>query len=68
MEQPIQTTGKDAPLRYDVRLLGRILRETVRAQGVDGNPQGLLERFAWNCPAVIAFREIDAVVIASSGN
>jgi phosphoenolpyruvate carboxylase len=30
-----QTTDKDAPLRYDIRLLGRILGETVRAQEGD---------------------------------
>jgi len=29
---PIEPTEKDAPLRYDIRLLGRILGETVRAQ------------------------------------
>ncbi|MBI1779620.1 MAG: phosphoenolpyruvate carboxylase [Proteobacteria bacterium] len=32
MKQSIQTSDKDAPLRYDIRLLGRILGETVRAQ------------------------------------
>jgi len=32
METSSQTTDKDAPLRYDIRLLGRILGETVRAQ------------------------------------
>ena len=30
-----QTSDKDAPLRYDIRLLGRILGETVRAQEGD---------------------------------
>ncbi|HEX3500456.1 MAG TPA: phosphoenolpyruvate carboxylase [Stellaceae bacterium] len=35
MDQPIQTTDKDAPLRYDIRLLGRVLGETVRAQEGD---------------------------------
>ena len=34
MDQP-SPTDKDAPLRYDIRLLGRILGETVRAQ--EGN-------------------------------
>ena len=29
---PIEPTEKDAPLRYDIRLLGRILGDTVRAQ------------------------------------
>ena len=47
MEQAIQTTGKGAPLRYDIRHLGCILGETVPARGVDGKPHGLLERFAW---------------------
>ena len=32
---PIEPTEKDAPLRYDVRLLGRILGDTVRAQEGD---------------------------------
>jgi phosphoenolpyruvate carboxylase len=33
MNAPSETAGdKDAPLRYDIRLLGRILGETVRAQ------------------------------------
>jgi phosphoenolpyruvate carboxylase len=32
---PIEPTEKDAPLRYDIRLLGRILGETVRAQEGD---------------------------------
>ena len=32
MDDPQQTADKDQPLRYDVRLLGRILGETVRAQ------------------------------------
>ena len=27
---PIEPTEKDAPLRYDIRLLGRILGDTVR--------------------------------------
>ena len=31
-----ETSDKDAPLRYDIRLLGRILGETVRAQ--EGEP------------------------------
>jgi phosphoenolpyruvate carboxylase len=35
MDDSVQTTDKDAPLRYDVRLLGRILGETVRAQEGD---------------------------------
>lgn len=37
MEQPNQheTAEKDSPLRYDIRLLGRILGETVRAQEGD---------------------------------
>jgi phosphoenolpyruvate carboxylase len=29
---PLEPTEKDAPLRYDIRLLGRILGDTVRAQ------------------------------------
>ena len=29
---PTEPTEKDAPLRYDIRLLGRILGDTVRAQ------------------------------------
>jgi phosphoenolpyruvate carboxylase len=38
MERPIsaETPEKDAPLRYDTRLLGRILGDTVRAQ--EGEP------------------------------
>ncbi|SEP27239.1 Phosphoenolpyruvate carboxylase, type 1 [Rhodospirillales bacterium URHD0017] len=32
---PIEPTEKDAPLRYDIRLLGRILGDTVRAQEGD---------------------------------
>ncbi len=32
MDAANETTDKDAPLRYDIRLLGRILGETVRAQ------------------------------------
>src|SRR5260221_209693 len=35
MDQPIATTDKDAPLRYDIRLLGRILGEAVHAQEGD---------------------------------
>jgi len=35
METSSQTADKDAPLRYDIRLLGRILGETVRAQEGD---------------------------------
>jgi phosphoenolpyruvate carboxylase len=35
MEQSVQAPDKDAPLRYDIRLLGRILGETVRAQEGD---------------------------------
>jgi phosphoenolpyruvate carboxylase len=35
MDEPRPTTYKDAPLRYDIRLLGRILGETVRAQEGD---------------------------------
>ena len=35
MEKSDQTSDKDAPLRYDIRLLGRILGETVRAQEGD---------------------------------
>jgi phosphoenolpyruvate carboxylase len=35
MEQSIPATDKDAPLRYDIRLLGRILGEAVRAQEGD---------------------------------
>src|SRR5262249_32799337 len=35
MEKSDQTSDKDAPLRYDIRLLGRILRETVRAEEGD---------------------------------
>jgi phosphoenolpyruvate carboxylase len=35
MDDPQQTADKDQPLRYDVRLLGRILGETVRAQEGD---------------------------------
>jgi phosphoenolpyruvate carboxylase len=30
------TAPKDAPLRYDIRLLGRILGDTVRAQEGEG--------------------------------
>jgi phosphoenolpyruvate carboxylase len=30
--EPIETSEKDAPLRYDIRLLGRILGETLRVQ------------------------------------
>src|SRR5215831_19225372 len=30
--EPSETPEKDAPLRYDIRLLGRILGDTVRAQ------------------------------------
>src|SRR5882724_182654 len=30
-----ETAEKDAPLRYDIRLLGRILGDTVRAQEGD---------------------------------
>jgi phosphoenolpyruvate carboxylase len=30
--EPTETPEKDAPLRYDIRLLGRILGDTVRAQ------------------------------------
>ena len=29
---PSETSEKDAPLRYDIRLLGRILGDTVRTQ------------------------------------
>jgi len=29
---PTETSKKDVPLRYDIRLLGRILGDTVRAQ------------------------------------
>ncbi|WP_421997346.1 phosphoenolpyruvate carboxylase [Reyranella sp.] len=29
---PVESSEKDAPLRYDIRLLGRILGDTVRAQ------------------------------------
>jgi phosphoenolpyruvate carboxylase len=32
---PLEPTEKDAPLRYDIRLLGRILGDTVRAQEGD---------------------------------
>ena len=32
---PTETPEKDAPLRYDIRLLGRILGDTVRAQEGD---------------------------------
>lgn len=32
---PAETPEKDAPLRYDIRLLGRILGDTVRAQEGD---------------------------------
>ncbi|GEP58180.1 phosphoenolpyruvate carboxylase [Reyranella soli] len=32
---PIEPTEKDAPLRYDIRLLGRILGDTVRIQEGD---------------------------------
>ncbi len=32
---PIEPTEKDAPLRYDIRLLGRILGDTVRLQEGD---------------------------------
>jgi len=35
MDVSTETTDKDAPLRYDIRLLGRILGETVRAQEGD---------------------------------
>jgi phosphoenolpyruvate carboxylase len=35
METPTPNADKDAPLRYDIRLLGRILGETVRAQEGD---------------------------------
>jgi phosphoenolpyruvate carboxylase len=35
MDDPQQTADKDEPLRYDVRLLGRILGETVRVQEGD---------------------------------
>jgi phosphoenolpyruvate carboxylase len=35
MDEPRPTTHKDAPLRYDIRLLGRILGDTVRAQEGD---------------------------------
>ena len=35
MEELKHTADKDAPLRYDIRLLGRILGETVRAQEGD---------------------------------
>ena len=31
-QDPIEPTEKDAPLRYDIRLLGRILGDTVRTQ------------------------------------
>src|SRR2546423_6016053 len=40
---PDQTADKDAPLRYDIRLLGRILGETVRAQEGD-QLFGIIER------------------------
>ena len=43
MEKSDQTTDKDAPLRYDIRLLGRILGETVRAQEGD-QVFGIIER------------------------
>jgi phosphoenolpyruvate carboxylase len=33
--EPAETAEKDAPLRYDIRLLGRILGDTVRAQEGD---------------------------------
>src|SRR5882762_5191379 len=32
---PTETPEKDAPLRYDIRLLGRILGDTVRTQEGD---------------------------------
>ncbi|MGO8917218.1 MAG: phosphoenolpyruvate carboxylase [Stellaceae bacterium] len=35
METSTQAADKDAPLRYDIRLLGRILGDTVRAQEGD---------------------------------
>ena len=35
MQEPKQNADKDAPLRYDIRLLGRILGETVRTQEGD---------------------------------
>jgi phosphoenolpyruvate carboxylase len=35
MANTLETSDKDAPLRYDIRLLGRILGETVRAQEGD---------------------------------
>ena len=43
MERSDQTSDKDAPLRYDIRLLGRILGETVRAQEGD-QVFGIIER------------------------
>ncbi|HYR66311.1 MAG TPA: phosphoenolpyruvate carboxylase, partial [Reyranella sp.] len=38
MDRPnhAETAEKDLPLRYDIRLLGRILGDTVRAQ--EGEP------------------------------
>jgi phosphoenolpyruvate carboxylase len=33
---PLETLDKDLPLRYDIRLLGRILGDTVRSQ--EGEP------------------------------
>src|SRR3954452_1737558 len=32
MDQPLDVSEKDIPLREDIRLLGRILGETVRSQ------------------------------------
>ncbi len=43
MAKSDQTSDKDAPLRYDIRLLGRILGETVRAQEGD-QVFGIIER------------------------
>src|SRR6516225_7939276 len=43
MEKSDQTSDKDAPLRYDIRLLGRIIGETVRAQEGD-QVFGIIER------------------------
>jgi phosphoenolpyruvate carboxylase len=40
---PLETDNKDAPLRYDIRLLGRILGDTIRAQD-GGQTFELVER------------------------
>ena len=59
-----QTPEKDVPLRYDTRLLGRILGDTVRAQ--EGERVFDIREFGMQPPKILMLRVFPEVSVRVS--